>query len=1125
MQQLSLHYGSSARIRIARGPRAAERALLAELEELLTPGGEDLQALAAPVLVVVPSTSLRRHLLERVLARSPNGAVLGLECRTHLGLAATLVERADESDPARLASPATLTGFDFFALFARRLARREKVLAASLDHLTDGYGAVLAAVRDLIDAGFDPALAEGLDEVLASEGPAVASDAEIERARALLRVAAGTQHELETWGLSRASDLLERAALAARRRSLAARRVLVHGFNDATGLTIDFLLALLQTYGGTLYLDHPPDPGDRARDDTGLTFSRHYRERVAATIPEVETVADKDDLEPPRVDTVRAQGAEAETREVARRIRRLLADGVVPERIGVVVRRLEDYASPLRAQFSRLAIPFSAGARSGPFEPGAAPLHAVLQLLREGERLPIERWLDAAALARGWVTRADLLLALHTLGAGRLGEAAALDLTRVEERGGLALAAGRGFEERDDDSGGYRASRRWVGAELLERATSMAKKACEAVDRWPGRAAAADHESHLDRLLVEILGWETDQPPWKEPGAELRRVAASLPPELELDFDELQLVLGRELADYGRGELGGAGGGVHVLDVTAARSLTFDHLFVLGLNRGVFPRQVREDPILPDPLRQVIGRSGFGVLPDLPIKRNGFHEERYLFAQLLSASPRITLSWQDVDDQQKNLRAVSPLVERLQLASAAQGDEVEAATAPPVFSPQLEGTDPRPAWEAAVLTGLAGDRAALARVLAIALGDGEGEGEGDSEGELATMAATARVHALDDADPAGGVAKPFGGLGPWLGAVGEIGEGDPRPRTDLFITLLEKLARCPWQVFLERVLRLERLPDPLEAVPGVNPRLIGLLVHDALEAIVTRAQGENGNPEWTQALKSEGVEVPWPDGEELDEILRRRAGALVAEHDLGLPGLDRALALAAARHLETARRLDWPEGHGRWPVIATEIAGFFDLPGTAGESRRIRFRADRMDRTDRGFSITDYKTGRWAPPGTATATAGERLLDGIRGGEWLQAAAYAMAGGERSSRGRYLYLSPLYDDDAGREFAVRSDQEAMVENFVRATEAILELWDRGSLFPRLVDLKDKEPKMCSFCDVSDACVRGDSGARRRLVEQIETWREAGDGAKPAAAKTILAAWELARPARARRSSR
>jgi hypothetical protein len=56
--------------------------------------------------------------------------------------------------------------------------------------------------------------------------------------------------------------------------------------------------------------------------------------------------------------------------------------------------------------------------------------------------------------------------------------------------------------------------------------------------------------------------------------------------------------------------------------------------------------------------------------------------------------------------------------------------------------------------------------------------------------------------------------------------------------------------------------------------------------------------------------------------------------------------------------------------------------------------------------------------------------------------------------------------------------------------------SILSAWDTGSLFPRLEKADtNKEPRRCSFCEVRDACVRGDSGARRRLS------RWAADGGK------------------------
>ena len=106
--------------------------------------------------------------------------------------------------------------------------------------------------------------------------------------------------------------------------------------------------------------------------------------------------------------------------------------------------------------------------------------------------------------------------------------------------------------------------------------------------------------------------------------------------------------------------LGGAGGGVRVLSVIEARAHTFEHLFVLGLNRDLFPRRVSEDPLLPDALRRALA----AVLPDVPVKARGFDEERYLFAQLVSAAPSVALSWQALSDDGKE-KTASPLVEGL----------------------------------------------------------------------------------------------------------------------------------------------------------------------------------------------------------------------------------------------------------------------------------------------------------------------------------------------------------------------------------------------------------------------------------------------------------------------------
>jgi len=53
--------------------------------------------------------------------------------------------------------------------------------------------------------------------------------------------------------------------------------------------------------------------------------------------------------------------------------------------------------------------------------------------------------------------------------------------------------------------------------------------------------------------------------------------------------------------------------------------------------------------------------------------------------------------------------------------------------------------------------------------------------------------------------------------------------------------------------------------------------------------------------------------------------------------------------------------------------------------------------------------------------------------------------------------------------------------------FESSVATLVAAWDHGAFFPRLVNAeRDKEPERCSFCSVSEACVRGDSGARGRL---------------------------------------
>jgi RecB family exonuclease/superfamily I DNA/RNA helicase len=1058
---------------VARGARAAEALLFSRLDALFTEARKNPALLARPVRILVPSRSLRAH-LGAALVRRRGRSIAGVTIQTLHALACEILERAGEPVPR---------GTPLFDVLAQRLARLEPALRKGLNDLVDGYGAVAGTVRDLLDAGLEHDLAEAIDEALATDGPRVASRAEVDRARALVRVAARTEALAPALGLGRASNLLRRAGelfAADPDGVLPFRALLIHGFSDATGVGTDFLQELLRN-GARLILDHPPAPGS-VMGGLERAFTERFTERISMVARFVPAPPPRSTDPPaPEIESVEAVGAEAEAREVARRVRALLDGGARPEAIGVVARDLAPYALLLRRHFRRLGVPFSGLAARGALEPAGRRARAFLELLRRGEEVPADRWLDTvAALAlpgrNGRRSMAgllvDLRLAFYALGAGRLRDVAELapdTFLKKNETGewyalpirqGLRAAAGE--EGQEVEEGETYAARRRVDGLLLRAAVRTAARVRDRLAGWPEEAPAAEHFRRLRALLVTDLGWELEAADTGAVLAALGELEREVPGDFPLTREELRPLVVRACAEVGVAPLGGDGGGVQVLNVTEARGRTFDHLFVAGLNRDVFPRGIREDPLLPDDLRQVLRR----VLPDIPIKRAGFDEERYLFAWLLSASPSITLSWQRADDDGKP-RSPSPLL---------RGPR-EPRKAPSLWTPSAERL--RPADEHAVIAATQAPRLSFGRVLAVALGEARSELLGE-EPEIRldpAVLAAVRVAVLDEMDP--DLRLPEGRavrqrLGPYFGFVGP----PELRRMDLHVTHLETMAGCPWQLFLGRVLQLEPTPDPLAALPGADPLLLGNVVHAVLERIVREGGAGTGDP----------AAVVWPSPERFELILVEEARRLLTLEGILLPGLAHALAERARPLLAVAREMDWPQG-AAVPVLHAERAEEVEVRDVEGRPRRLRFRADRIDQVADGLRFTDYKTGKPLSEARRPEYRRRKFLERLRQGTLLQSTAYLLAAQGEPAEGRYLYLKPGLDDPEARVHAVTTDDREAAEAFANAVSATLAAWDAGTFFPRVVDpAGNKEPARCGFCAVAEACIRGDSGARLRLFE-------------------------------------
>ncbi len=1017
---------------VAAGPREAESQLLRLVEDHLS--GD----LDRPIRIVVPSRSLRRHVL-RVLANH-FGAVVGVTVQTHRALALEVLERAGLELPSG--------GARVLDLLARSFAGGSEVLEREFGGYEDGGVLVAAVVRDLLDACFTRAHLEGVVEAV-REAP-VGGDV-IERAVAVLAVAARCEtlldHELWAHRSTVQSRSTEVLALAGG-EALPSRAIVIYGFAETTGLLADFLEKLVQTLGAVAIIDHPPDPAKPAERDAGWPFSSRLVDRLVGPGSAARLEWQAETRHVNEITAFNAPGPEAEVREIADRIQRLPKHGFSWESIGVVFRRLDDSTvEAVRRHFTRLGIPFSG---EGATAPGGAIRRRAIslaELLVSGSGVRTGAWIGATV----WdspLEAHEVDLAVRAQGAARLAEVAALTCSVSA----VSLPTVDRLLEVDGDAIRHH---RKISAATMKRAIERAGAVVELLACRPDSATVGELFAWI-RDVVGLLGRSVDREadPIREAIDGLER---ELPGELEVKWGIFAPLLLSVLDGVGAEAMGGDGGGVQVLSVMEARGRTFDRLYLAGLNRGVFPAAPVDDPVFPSQVRYALAT---GPLPDMPLKTRDSHEERYLFAQLMAAAPNITLSWRRVDAGGKEMNP-SVFLERLRMTKTVtwnrEGDDEAQVAAPDLFSPRDEESV-RPPLEYAVVGGL----------------DGRNEVFGTALSVLAGARSEHLVAVLDEIDPS----MPRRDLGPFLGVVGLS-----VPAT-LWVTRLEQVAVCPWQAFLERELGLVPPPEAAFAEEGVSGRVAGQVVHAVLETISTE-QGAPSRLDLETIRQRSGVRVAWPSDPEVASLVETATDG-AARRD-GVPALAPAIAAFSNRLLARAREEAWPDGEVT--ILGVETLGGLRLrwSGRYGEDRELelRFRADRVEPAgeDESLILVDYKTGSVCEVKAETA---------VPRGQLMQGAAYALAGAE-GDRGRYISFK---DPDRLKYGPVVDIDRKVAESMEPGARAILESWDQGVLFPRLSKPDGSgEGAACRWCTVKAACLLGEPGVKRRLVDALEALDE------------------------------
>lgn len=575
------------------------------------------------VLEISASTRVLRERRGTALDAARGGALLG---REFLHLRA-LAERC-----------AAETGAPFRdSLGATALARLVAVCAqasprfAPLVAERPGLAAALAGtLRDLRDAGVAPsALPDAVADLRA-----LYTDLD----RALSRLAGeGLYDRIGLFKLA----VRGAPAWVARRGFTSAE---VHGATELVGSAGDLVDAIAAALPGRALRFFQPDWGDE------------HAERVRAEwtwrgfTPEGGEVVDRPALDRDgsipagKLRLLRARSPRDELELVAREVLALLEAGTPPREILIVARSLEPYGPWLEPIFGGYGIPVT----SSLSQPAVASpeTRAWLDLLRalgrDLERSALLGFLDAA-LPREQARLAERLAREAAVVRGEHDWLAALDAARPEP----GLDALRGAIARAID-----ARRAFAASRSFAEAASIALALGAGLSGDDGRAAL-EGAAGLDAIE--------------------RAAGAAHPPSPETAAAVLESLL-LELATPWRAR---DDGGVRILDAIQARALPCEQLFLLGMNHGAWPHEVREDPFLSDAIRESLCAR---LRRPIPIRARALAEERFLLGLLLSqARARVTITFAEADGAG---RALSPSGFLRNLPFVAPGSDVVGLAAP-----------------------------------------------------------------------------------------------------------------------------------------------------------------------------------------------------------------------------------------------------------------------------------------------------------------------------------------------------------------------------------------------------------------------------------------------------------
>jgi len=1009
-------------------PVALERELL-ERVDAAHPRGE-----TGSTLVVVPTARLAEHVQRRLGELRP--AWLGLEVVDFERLSREILRR-EAGLAIEVASDRVLA-----AMLERAVRERPQNAWSRFARRRPGtLNRLLETLKDLREAGVEPAVV-------------FAVCARDDHGRSLAELYDAYHGALERSAGSGRTDragMVRAAAAHAATFCSRLRSVFVHGAYDWIGVNLDLLRELDRATDVTLLF--PAQFGSRASRFAERFFREQLRDTAdrepTGEAPQRRAGALRldalylEESRPEPVDDARlgfahAQGAAAEVKYAVRSALREVGQGCAPAEIAIVARSLATYAAALEETFEDEKLPWTSSLRT-PLRRRPLVREFLLLLRVVDEEFPRRATVDLLRSPRvDWATAGSPEISPPP--ADRIDswsrEAKLIggieDWTVELPRWAAKPATYPGQRPGDHRAALELADERKRGADRLVACLNALIREVQLAPRtWH------EHAARLRVLLRTFFG-----------GAEANDKAGSFA-TLDRLLDEMALLQSfvgdaspiefatmrswlEQAVDSHQPRLHpNDGGGIRVLDAMQLRGLTFDRIYLLGMNSDLFPRSPREDPILDDDARaEIAKRSG----RPLGRKLDSGEEERLLLALMLgSARKAVRVSWQRAKESGK---AATPSLALRELARLSIG------------LPDLDKLRSKarhlPSHPTQALQALLEEPGLL------------------SPGDERLLA----VLSLPDPAHADGVLVRFPELSSgltllqatqsWVRGGAEydarIGPLDPDPA--ISVSGLETLGTCPLRFFFQAVLRVQEPEDEPSAL-AISSRDAGTEIHELLEQVY-------------RSLEQEGLFEPDRSAELLD-----RGRELIDErHDRVLGDLGRRLS----------RRLPllWREQTRIWANLLSvgvqndlaRIAkrrlrplGFEETLRTRldlGEETGMRISA-RFDRRLEGADdvvVGDYKVSR----ALARRADPTQMLKGLA----LQVPLYHLLAGAGVE---LIGFHPELGEDDAHVFFAGFDDDEQRNSFHDTLRVMLQLRNRGS-FPF------NDGRHCRWCPYKAACRRG-----------------------------------------------